>query len=99
MYGVSTSNAIFAIPVNGAGSWRRIPGTLKYITGSGRTEVFGINTRNQILRCKKPCIGEWERMSGALMQCDATFDSVVGGPYQPPNLPPENWHLKQFKTL
>ena len=81
VYGVSTGNAIYARPVNGIGSWRRIPGppgNMKHITGSGRNDVFGITTRNQIYRCKKPCIGEWELMSGRLNQCDATFDSVVG---------------------
>ena len=81
VYGVNSANLIFALPVNGIGSWRRIPGppgNMKHITGSGRNEVFGINTRNQIYRCKKPCIGEWEQVEGRLVQCDATFDSVIG---------------------
>ena len=81
VYGVNSGNSIFALPVNGVGSWRHIrgpPGNMKHITGSGRNDVFGITTRNQIYRCKKPCIGEWELMSGRLNQCDATFDSVVG---------------------
>ena len=81
MYGVNSANHIFALPVNGIGSWRRIPGppnNMKHVTGSGRAEIFGINTRNQIFRCKKPCIGEWEQVEGGLMQIDATFDSVVG---------------------
>ena len=65
-------------PIDGSGSWRQIPGRLKHITGSGKSEVFGTNAHGYIYRCKKPCTGEWEKVEGNLKQCDATFNSIVG---------------------
>ena len=73
VYGVNSANQ-----VDGSGSWRLIPGSLKHITASSRTEVFGVNAADKVFRCKKPCIGEWELMEGSLKQCDGTFDSIVG---------------------
>ena len=40
--------------------------------------MFGVNAQDQIFRCKKPCIGIWERVEGALSQCDASIDEVYG---------------------
>ena len=58
--------------------WRLIPGKLKYVSGSGKSEIFGVNGADAIFRCQKPCIGEWEIVPGKLTQCDATFDAVIG---------------------
>ena len=68
MYGVNTS--IFTRPVDGSGRWRHIPGLLKHVTASGRNEIYGTNTADQIWRCKKPCVGDWKSTEEALMQCD-----------------------------
>ena len=79
VYGVDRHDNIYTRPVDGSKGWRRIPGKLKHITASGRVEVFGVNRANQLFRCKKPCIGEWEHMDNVnMLQCDATFDSFVG---------------------
>ena len=79
IYGVNSANAIYTRPVDGSGTWRRIPGSLKHVTASGRTEIFGVNNNNNLFRCKKPCVGEWELVDNVYMtQCDATFDSFVG---------------------
>ncbi len=78
VYGVTGNDNIFSRPIDGSGSWRQIPGNLKHITASGKSNVFGVNSASQVFRCPKPCIGEWERMSGELEQCDATFDSFIG---------------------
>ena len=79
VYGVNVHDDIYTRPIDGSGEgWRRIPGKLKHITASGKSDVFGVNKNDQIFRCNKPCIGEWELMSGRLKQCDATFDSFVG---------------------
>ena len=79
VYGVNSGNAIYTRPVDGSGTWRRIPGSLKHVTASGRNEIFGVNNNNNLYRCKKPCIGEWELVDDVYMtQCDATFDSFVG---------------------
>lgn len=56
-----------------ANSWK-----LKHIIASGKSEVFGANASGHIFRCKKPCVGEWEKVEGSLKQCDATFNSLVG---------------------
>ena len=78
MYGVNSNNRIYSRPVDGSGTWRLIPGGLKHVTASGRNEIFGVNNAGQIWRCKKPCIGDWERIEGGLVQCDATFNGLFG---------------------
>ena len=77
VYGVNPANGrILTRPVDGSGSWRRIPGSLKHISASGHDEVFRVNSN--IVRCKKPCVGEFELVGGSLTQCDATVDGVFG---------------------
>ena len=78
VYGVTSADDIYTRPIDGSGSWRKIPGKLKHITAGGNDEVFGVNAQDQIFRCKKPCIGNWERVEGALSQCDASIDEVYG---------------------
>ena len=58
---------IFVRPVDGRGKWRHIPGKLKYVTASGKSEIFGSNAADDIFHCPKPCIGEWEHIPGELM--------------------------------
>ena len=80
VYGVSGNNLTWRRPVDGSGgSWQQIPGTLmKQVTASGKNYIFGISNKDEVFRCLKPCIGNWELMSGSLSQCDATFDALVG---------------------
>ena len=80
VYGVDGNDDVWTIAINGSGTWRHIPGKLTYITGSGRDELFGVNSVGNIFRCEKPCPGgaSWKMMSGALIQVDATADVVVG---------------------
>ena len=79
VYGVNKNNDIYSRPVDGSGGWRHIPGNkLKHISASGTYEVYGVNNADQIFRCKKPCIGEWELLSGRLKQCDATANALLG---------------------
>ena len=75
---MNSADNIYVRPVNGSGSWRQIPGQLRHVTASGKSEVFGTNAHGHIYRCKKPCIREWEKVEGNLKQCDATFNSIVG---------------------
>ena len=49
-----------------------------HVTASGTDEVFGIDADHLVYRCKKPCIGEWEKIGGTLKQCDATFNGLFG---------------------
>ena len=78
VYGVNSNNDIYTLPVDGSGSWRLIPGKLKHVTASGTHSIFGTAPDDSIWRCKKPCIGEWERIDGGLMQCDATINGLFG---------------------
>ena len=79
VYGVNSQNNTWTRPVDGSGGWRQIPGRrLKHITASGKDDIFGISSSNDIYRCKKPCIGEWVQLYGILKQCDATFNALVG---------------------
>ena len=73
-----TNRKIYSRPVDGSGQWRLIPGRLTHVSGSGRHEVYGTNASGNIFRCKKPCIGEWEKIEGALIQCDGTFNGLFG---------------------
>ena len=78
VYGVTRSNTIYSRPVDGSGSWRRIVGSLKYVTASGIDDIYGVNRYNNVFRCKKPCLGDFELLSGALNQCEATVDGLFG---------------------
>ena len=71
-------NGIWRRPVDGSGTWRKIPGTLKQVPASGKNDIFGVTNKDEILRCWKPCTGNWELMSASLRQCDATFNALVG---------------------
>ena len=78
VYAVNTTNHIFSRPVDGSGSWRIIPGRMIHVS-VGSYEIFGIDPTNEIYRCKKPCIGEWEKVAfddGDLKQCDVTTNGV-----------------------
>ena len=47
-------------------------GNMKHVNAQ---KIFGSNIHNQNFHCKKPCTGE---CGGKMVQCDATFDSMVG---------------------
>ena len=78
VYGVNAGNNIFAAPVDGSKGWRLIPGKLKYVTASGLYDIYGVNNYNNVFRCKKPCLGDFELLSGSLNQCEATVDGLFG---------------------
>ena len=79
VYGVNSANDAFRLPVNGSGGWRHIPGMkLQYISASGVDEVFAIDPKDNVFRCKKPCVGNFEQMGGQLRQCDATVNGLFG---------------------
>lgn len=79
VYGVNRYNDIYYLPIDGSGIWKQIPGKLKHITASGEKELFGVNTANHVFRCKKPCFdGKWQRIDGALKQCDASHGQLWG---------------------
>ena len=83
VYGVNSGGNIYARLVDGSGSWRNIPWgqntqRMKQITASGSNEVFGVTTTKEVYRCKKPCLGEWEKMAGHLKQVEAATHGVYG---------------------
>ena len=78
VYGVNCLDDIFERPVDGSGTWRQIPGKMRHVTAGGKAELFGVNDQGQIFRCRKPCLGNWERIDGGLSQCDASIDEVFG---------------------
>ena len=78
MYAVNNTNHILSRPVDGSGSWRMVPGRMKHVT-VGPHEIFGIDTTNEVYRCRKPCLGEWEKVvfdDGDVKQIDATLNGV-----------------------
>ena len=79
VYGVNSANNVYMRPVDGSGSWVNIPGIkLQHISASGADDVFGIDPKDNVFRCKKPCFGSFEQMSGQLRQCDATVNGLFG---------------------
>lgn len=59
------------------GGWKGIQGTIKQISGSGKDYIWGVQTSDQIWKCKKPCDWsnsdtKWKQVSGGLIQ-------IVGG--------------------
>ena len=41
--------------------------------------MYGIDLNNDVFRCKKPCLGKWERLSfPQLTQCDAAPGVLLG---------------------
>lgn len=84
VYGVNSGGQMYTMPIDGIGNWRAIPHPgirMKHVTASGKDDIFAVSTTNDIYRCKKPCVGEFEKMStnyDQIAQCDATFDAVFG---------------------
>ena len=54
-----------------------IPGNLKQITAS-TNYLWGVNKHDDIFICKRPCNGNWRKISGKLMQVDADDYEVWG---------------------
>ena len=82
VYGVHSGGTAYARPVDGSGGWRHIPGVrMQHITGSGKDDIFASTAQGDVYRCKKPCVGQWEKMPtnyNKLTQCDASFDAIFG---------------------
>ena len=83
IYGVNSGGHIFTRLVDRSGDWREIPwgqnlSKMKQVTASGSHEVFGVTTTKDVYRCKKPCLGEWEKMAGHLKQVEAAIHGVYG---------------------
>ena len=82
VYGVNKGGQMYTMPIDGIGKWRAIPHPgirMKHVTASGKDDIFAISTKNEVYRCKKPCVGEFEKMStkyDQITQCDASFDAV-----------------------
>ena len=81
MYGVNKAGSVFSRPIDGSKMWRHIPSVpMKRITASGR-DVFAVSRKGAVYRCKKPCIGEWEKMStnyNTLVNLDGAYDALFG---------------------
>ena len=55
---------------------------MQYVT-VGPREIYGLDPQNELNRCVKPCIGEWEKIpfdacedEGGLKQMEATLNGV-----------------------
>ena len=80
VYAVSDVNTVFSYPVDGQGPMRIIqtPYDMKHITASAVHDVYAIDIQDRIYRCRKPCIGNWENLSGRLSQIDGGPNAVFG---------------------
>lgn len=80
VYGVNINNQTYSRPVDGSGKgWRKIYGRrMIHVSASGSDDIFGVDEDYEVYRCKKPCIGEWEKIGDSMKQCDATFNGLFG---------------------
>ena len=83
VYGVNRGGAVYSRPIDGSGRWRHIAASVKmqHVTASGKDDIFAVSTTGDTYRCKKPCIGEWEKMStnfNRMTRCDASYDALFG---------------------
>ena len=80
--GVSRSNHLYCRSVDAKRGWRHLGGGFKYVTTSGPYDIFAVTTKEEIYRCRKPCIGQWIQVGHdkitRLSQCDATADAMFG---------------------
>ena len=77
---MNSNNEVFTRPVDGSGTWRKIPGLMKQITASGMYDVFAVDVNDKLFRCRKPCVGEWIQLdhTARIAQRDATVNAVFG---------------------
>ena len=66
VWGVNRADMIYKRPVDGSGSWTRLPGALKHVSASGNGYIWGVNSNDDIYKCKKPCNGLWIKVDGKL---------------------------------
>ena len=81
VYGVNNGGNVYSMPIHGSKGWRHVPAPVKmnHVTASGDDEIFATSQQGDVYRCKKPCIGDWEKMStnyNKLSKCDASFDAI-----------------------
>ena len=80
--GVNSGNHLFCRAVDGRTRWRHLGGGFKYMTTSGPYDIFAVSTKEEIFRCRKPCIGQWIQVGHdkitRLSQCDATANALFG---------------------
>ena len=83
VYGVNSGGHVYLAPIDGSKGWRHVPAPvlMNHVTASGNIEVFATSRQGDVYRCKKPCVGEWEKMAtnyNKLSQCDASYDAILG---------------------
>lgn len=83
VYGVNSGGTVYSTSIDGSKGWRHIhaPARMKHVTASGKDEIFATSRQGDVYRCKKPCIGEWEKMAtefNQLNQLDGAYDALFG---------------------
>jgi hypothetical protein len=57
--------------------FKKIDGKFKQISET-KDEIYAINIKNEIYKCKKPCDGNWEKVQGTLKQISASSNDMWG---------------------
>ena len=81
VHGVNSGGHVYSMPIDASKGWRHIPAPVRmnHVSVSGKDDIFATSREGDVYRCKKPCIGEWEKMStnyNKLSQCDASYDAI-----------------------
>ncbi len=64
-------------PVTPKSPWEKITGGLKHISVNPEW-TWGVNSKNEIYKCKTPCKTPWTKVSGGLVQIDVGKTEVWG---------------------
>ena len=78
--GVNAGNNLYCRPVDGSGAWRLVSSGFKHVSTSGTYDLHAINTDEKMMRCRKPCLGQWISIDHSnnirFRQCDATANAL-----------------------
>ena len=79
--GVNAGNNLYCRPVDGSGVWRLVSPGFKHVSTSGTYDLHAINTDEKMMRCRKPCLGQWISLDHSnnnirFRQCDATANAL-----------------------
>jgi hypothetical protein len=74
---VKPTPTVAATPSSKPSPWKQIPGKLKHVSVDP-SWTWGVNSNNEIYKCKTPCSGLWSKVEGGLVQLDVGQDEVWG---------------------
>ena len=80
--------------------FKKIDGKLKFISDTGKKVVWGIDDKNKIKRCDKPCKGKWRKDKGRVSRREKIdLKQISGGDEYVWGIDPDNNLSPTFSPL